>query len=464
VVRATSAFTFEDAFAQLGQARLGHKDRTTRLVDSAQRIADHPGGTLPAKLHCPAAYQGTLRLINKPTVTHASVMEPHYAATLQQARQSRSTVLFIHDTTELDYSGQQTLSSLGPIGKGTTQGYLAHHSLAVDADTGEMIGLAQQILHTREAVPAKEGVKAKRERKSRESRLWVRAVERVGPAPAESHWVDVCDRGADTFEMLDYEMQHQRHFVIRSSHNRALVIDQEPHLLHDYLRAQPSMTSWQVQVSTNGSQTARLAQVNATWQAVQVRSPHVRRGKHGHEPLSLWALRVWEPQPPPEVNQPLEWILLTDEPITDEQSARRLVRYYELRPRVEELHKAQKTGLGIEQLQLQSQAGLQPMIALLSILAVALVNARYAARDEERAEQPATEYFDPLWVLVLSIWRYEQVRPLTVREYVMALGRLGGHLNRKCDGLPGWQTLWKGTMQLQTMVEYEKSRRLCDKL
>ena len=51
-----------------------------------------------------------------------------------------------------------------------------------------------------------------------------------------------------------------------------------------------------------------------------------------------------------------------------------------------------------------------------------------------------------------------------MREYVLALGRLGGHLNHKCDGLPGWQTLWRGAMKLHAMMEYELSRRRSGKL
>jgi hypothetical protein len=38
------------------------------------------------------------------------------------------------------------------------------------------------------------------------------------------------------------------------------------------------------------------------------------------------------------------------------------------------------------------------------------------------------------------------------------VGRLGGHLNRKSDGLPGWQTLWHGMTKLGLLgvrpVEY----------
>jgi hypothetical protein len=459
----TAAFTFQDAIDQMGRCCLGHARRTQRLVDTTRRLCAHPGGSLPEKLRDPAAYQATLRLANQPAVTHAAVLRPHLEDTRARIRQTTATVLLVHDTTELDYSNQQTLSAMGQIGNGGGWGYQCHNSLAVDAASGELIGLVAQQLHNRVRVPKGEGVAAKRARESRESRLWLKGVEQVGPAPTGCHWVDVCDRGADTFEFLQYEARHGRHFVIRSSYNRALEVvgpaAGQPHLLHDYLRTLPAAVGWTVRISANKEQPARTARVLCCWSEVTVRAPHVKRGEHGDESLTVWALRVYEVDAPPEVNEPLEWFLLTDEPIADGGVARQRVSYYERRPRIEDYHKAMKTGMGVEQLQLQSQAGLQPLIALLSVLAVALVNAREAARREETAQRSAEEFFPALCVAVLSLWRYQEVRPLSVREYVLALGRLGGHLNRRCDGLPGWQTLWRGAMQLNAMVEYERARQ-----
>jgi hypothetical protein len=455
-----ATFTFEDAVAQMAQCRLGHDRRVDRLVDSARRIGRHPGGTLPEKLKDPAAYRATLRLMNHPDVTHAAVLEPHIRATLDRLRRTPATVLILHDITELDYSKQATLGAMGQIGNGGGRGYECHNSLAVDPGSGELIGLVSQQLHSRPHKVAGEGVAAARDRDSRESLLWVEAARRIGPQPAGCHWVDVCDRGADTFEFLEHELRHGRHFVIRSTHSRALEVeaDGRPHRLHDLLRSLPPRLGWRVAVSANKGQPAREARVLCAWAEVTIKPPHVRRGRHGREPLVVWAVRVWEVDAPAGVTEPLEWLLLTDEAIGDGAAARQRVGYYERRPRVEDYHKAQKTGLGIERLQLQSQAGLQPTIALLSILAVALVNAREAARDEAKAGRPATDYVDAVEVRVLSVWRHGEERPLTVREYILALGRLGGHLNRKCDGLPGWQTLWRGAMLLDAMVAYERRR------
>jgi hypothetical protein len=34
-----------------------------------------------------------------------------------------------------------------------------------------------------------------------------------------------------------------------------------------------------------------------------------------------------------------------------------------------------------------------------------------------------------------------------------AIARLGGYLDRKSDGPPGWQTLWKGWMRVMDVLE-----------
>jgi len=185
------------AAEHFGGADLGHKKRNQCLLRVAEQICRHPGGTLPHKLANPSDYKSMDVLMNRPEVTHASVQAPHLERTGAKIAAATGVVLLLHDTTELDYSGL-SIAELGPIGNGGGRGYLCHNSLAVDPARKEVLGLAHQILHRRVAVGKKEGVKAKRERKSRESRLWSRAVEALA-TPADAQVVDVADRGADLF-------------------------------------------------------------------------------------------------------------------------------------------------------------------------------------------------------------------------------------------------------------------------
>ena len=41
----------------------------------------------------------------------------------------------------------------------------------------------------------------------------------------------------------------------------------------------------------------------------------------------------------------------------------------------------------------------------------------------------------------------------TSKDVALALGRLGGHMNRKRDGMPGILTLWRGMKKLHLLCE-----------
>ncbi len=41
----------------------------------------------------------------------------------------------------------------------------------------------------------------------------------------------------------------------------------------------------------------------------------------------------------------------------------------------------------------------------------------------------------------------------------MIIAQLGGYLNRKCDRVPGFETLWKGYTRFSDMVEIIKLER-----
>jgi hypothetical protein len=438
-------------------APLGHKTRTAALVKIANLIYRHPGGTLPEKLHAPKDYKAMDRLVNRPEVTHGAVLHSHRELTLTKMRQRQDPVLLVHDTTELDYSGLHSIADLGPIGNGGRRGYLCHNSLAIDPKKKEVLGLVNQRLHRRVAVGKNEGIKAKRRRLSRESRLWTQAVLDIGPAPAGSLWVDVADRGADLFEFLANEMAHGRHFVVRSSSSRAIYVghgDQgERQLLHTYARSLPLHGRRQVIVAARDKRPERKATVAVAWAPVTVLPPHARRGEYDKRPLALWVIRVYEIDLPAGV-EPVEWLLLANVAVRNLTEAWERVSWYECRWIIEEYHKGQKTGCALEELQFTSRQALEPMIALLSVVAVMLLNLRDASRRPDAKERLATTLVDARYVQVLSVWRHKEVRNAwSVHDFFYALARLGGHQNRKSDHAPGWLVLWRGWMALQHMVD-----------
>jgi hypothetical protein len=440
-----------------GTVDLGHRQRNRCLVKIADLIHRHPGGTLPHKLHAPKDYKAMDRLMNRAEVTHAAVLQAHSQRTLGRMRQAGGPVLVLHDTTELDYSGLRSIAELGSIGGNLGRGYLCHNSLAFEPGRREVMGLVHQILHERKLVGRSEGVAAKRKRLSRESRLWTKAVTAIGAAPADRLWVHVSDRGSDTFEYLARHVKDGSAFVLRSLGRRKVHVGHDgagrARLLRRYARSLPARGSQPVVIGARAESGEDTATVGIGFAEVLVQPPHVRRGEYEKRPLKLWLVVVRELEPP-RGRPPLEWVLLTNVPVTDETAARERAYWYECRWVIEEYHKAQKTGCGIEDVQFTSAQALQPMIALLSVVAVTLLNLREAGRDDAKADQPATASVDRRSVAVLTAWRYKTPKPdVTVREFYLALARLGGHQNRRRDRPPGWVVLWRGWMRLQNMLD-----------
>lgn len=459
------AFTRGFVPAYFGAVDLGHRARNACFARVARQISRHPGGTLPDKLRDPADYHAMDRLMNRPETTHERVLAAHRGRTLAKMRAAAGVVLILHDTTVLDYSHKKSLG-LPAVGNGKGRGYLCHNSLAVDPASREVFGLVSQLLHERAAAPRGEGVRTKRERASRESRLWSRAVEDAPAAPAGRRWVDVADRGADLFEFLATERRLSRTCVVRSAYDRRVRLGHGGGagvLLHTHLRTLPAAGGARCRTlfdRTLGRE--RAATLRVSWAAVELLPPHVRKGEYANEPIRAWAVRVWE-EAPVAGGTKVEWILLCLDPVATAAGAWERCDWYACRWMLEEYHKAQKTGCGIEDLQFRTTAALQPMIALLSVVAVMLLNLRHAARRPGAQDRAATEVVEPIYEEVLRAQRYKAARgPMTVREFYLAVARLGGHMNRTADGFPGWLTLWRGWQKLQLMVagaEIDRRRR-----
>lgn len=447
--------------AHFGEARLGDRRRQRRLVSVAQRLIERPTGTLPRRMNDHAQLTALYRLMDRPAVTHASVLEPHRRRTLAEMAR-RPLVLLLHDATELDYTSRKSLKHLGQIGGGFGRGYVCHNSLAV-TPRGEVIGLACQILHARREVPAGETPAQKRRHPRRESRLWLRGCEAIGAPPegSGSRWIDIADRGSDTFEFAAFEARHGRSFVIRSARDRNLCgedhvgADRVCRKLYAFARDLPDLGERAVRVAARpGKHKAREARVRIAAGPVSLAGSRFVRGQtRGETSLGLWVVHVKETAAPAGA-EPLEWVLLTNVPADTFERACERADWYARRPLIEEYHKGMKTGASVQELQFESEQRLEPMIALLSVVAAALLQLRQLARNPDAWRTPAREVVPDLYVRVLSAQREGKPRDdLTVEEFCLMLGGLGGHLGRKGDGLPGWLTLWRGWSDLVLMVK-----------
>jgi plasmid stabilization system protein ParE len=415
-----------------------------RLAGVFDQLAKHPEGTLPQRLTHRSALVGGYRLLNNRKVTHAAVIAAHRQECLAQLAGYQGRVLLLHDTTVLDYSGLE-VAGLGQVGDGHGRGLYAHNSLAVIPETRQVIGLLNQILHQRVKVPKGGELRAVRQaRASRESRLWKTGVMDLPALPVGVAVTDVSDRGSDITEYLWHELAAGRQFIVRSQHDRCCVDaagDPQIQKLHAHLRGLTPAGTYTLTVAAEKGGT-RAASMAVSFDQVHLLPPRQARGDHGRTPLALWAVIVRElPRPPGSKEQGplLEWILLTNRPVTTVAAALGVAEDYACRWMIEDYHKAQKTGCGIEDLQLTTRHGLDNAIAVLSVLAVHVLKLRCLARDPTRRDQPARAHEEELKVkLAARSSRHADWKIMTVWEYYLAVARLGGYMLNPQKRPPGW--------------------------
>ena len=281
--------------AMFGNAELGDRRRTARLVMTFDQLRRHPGSTLPNKLASPPDLKALYRLMDRPEVTHEALMTPLRAYTVKNIAACAGPVLLIHDATELDYTDRQPLRAhLGQIGSGWGRGYICQNVLAVDPQTHAVLGLMDQVLHCRDEVPEKETLAEHRSRATRESLLWIRGTRHL---PRERRLVDVADQGADTFEFLEHEYHSGRTFVIRACKCRVVQGGHDgqgpKQYLSEYVHGLPELGRFtmDVQSQRNSDGSFRSARSEAEFVvrggAVLVHRPHAKCGAHGNDPLPL---------------------------------------------------------------------------------------------------------------------------------------------------------------------------------
>jgi hypothetical protein len=287
----------------------------------------------------------------------------------------------------------------------------------------------------------------------KESLRWLTGIRKANQVLQEClgdrrpQLINITDREGDIAELFEENRRQGNEAIIRCRHNRATT-----HPLKwafDAVRAAPLLGTKTVNVPRHEAYAARTAQVEL--RACKLNLPAPTRGE---PPLELTLVEVWEPQPPAGC-EPLHWLLWTTFEVLTLEQALKIVQWYKCRWRIEDMHLTLKSGYKIEASQLETAERLKKLIVLITPLAIRIVNLRDAAR--EQPEAPCTAVLsEPEW-RTLQAYFYKQLpapqqAPPTLRQAALWIGRLGGHMGRKGDGLPGVRTLWIGFRDLERMT------------
>lgn len=440
-----------------GSAKLGDSRRTDRLVTLASQSAKHTGKSLAAACEGDEALlEGSYRLIRNPKVEPMKIRQAGYEHTAELMHEFEE-LLVLEDTTSLSYR-HQTAEELGKMGKKTdkSRGFWVHSALVLDARTYLTIGLVNQDWWLRP--DDKEDADLKESGKWADSSALCR--HRLGEQMAKV--ITVCDREADLFEYLEDKCVNQERFIVRAQHMRTV---QETGLkLPEHLLSSPSLGGYTLHIPQKGLKDKRGKRKNrpARQAQLEVYSRQITIAQRGKEPLTFNAVMAKEVNPPQD-DEALCWLLLTTEPVGTLAEALKVIQHYAARWRIEDFHKAWKSGAGVEDLRMATADNLERMASILGFIAVRLMQLRESftlpqtlkslglvEEAKEVSQMSASRVLTPeeLKLLIILCKQKNVVEPTSEWAY-MQIVRLGGFNDTKRTGIASWDTLWKGWKLLQ---------------
>lgn len=425
-----------------------------RLALLLDAFATDPLASLPQACGDWAATKGAYRFLENDRVTDDSLLKGICRHTAEQAL-LLPELLVVQDTTSGNFTRLRGIDELGPIDSaGLARGLFLHSGLAVST-TGRVIGLLglQCWSRPQEAQPKPE---------EKESLKWLYGIDQARQALGDAsqgkplpRLIHVMDREGDCTDTMLAIVDAGDSAIIRCAQNRR--VEGALGLAHDEVRAQPLLgVSW-IDVASQPGRPARRAEM-------EVRSLQVvllpNREKYPHAWEMRWTLvEAWERYPPPGA-EPLHWLLWTLEDAQTLEEALAVMGKYTCRWPIEDYHLTWKSGCQVERLQLESWEGMQKALVLYAAVAARIVQLRDWARQEPQADARVLLSEEECAVLRARCDPKKRVSGvLTLKQAVLWIGRLGGHLNRKSDGMPGVRTLWKGLRDLALLVEGFRAAR-----
>lgn len=441
---------------EFGDAPLGDKRRTNRLVKSVSMLSEamgKPPGAAP-KLDR-AAVSGYYRFLEKAEkfkITPDKILATHRECTIARMR-TQDTVLCVQDGTDISFSTRPECEGLEVIGSNQTtaeaKGVHLHATLVVGAD-GVPLGVLRCAYSKPEAGTH-----------TANTQLWIDGLDDIDKAaqtlPRKTRVLSVMDREADIFALFAKQRTLKRTDVlVRAKHNRWLVKrdKKDESRLFKAMRKGPAAGTMELSV-TRVSRRAKAGRILNDGRPARHALMEVRYRKvtlpptedATQEPVKLWGVHIREMKPPEGVKR-VEWYLLTTCAVTSLEEAEAIIKFYGLRWRVEDTFRVLKSGCKVEKLRMQKASLLHNAITIHIVTAWRLLLMTLLCRISPDLE--AEVIFTDMELEALHEYAdyYSLKKPTNLMSAVLLIGIMGGYAPRK-HSHPGHTVLWRGYSSLQ---------------
>ena len=446
---------------EFGSAVLGDKRLVDRLMQLGESFFAMPTANIPQACGTKAAVKAAYRFFDNDQISMDAILAPHFDATEQRVR-THEVVLVVQDTSSLNYTSHPETQGLGPINtiQDKSVGLLLHDTMAFTPE-GTPLGLLDVQCWARDE--AKAGSRHERHKKSieeKESIKWLKSYRVVCEVQARcphTQLIVMADREADIHELFAEHLHIRKsaELLIRAekSRNRNVTDDEEQiQRLWPFLHAMKPSGMVEVVVPPRHDRPSRLAKLEVRFVPVTIKAP---RRKPTLPNVLLSAIHAKEIDARAGVDEPLEWMLLSTLPVTSFEEAKTALARYAKRWGIEIYHRVLKSGCRIEDRQLGAARRLENCLAIDMVVAWRIHHLTWLGRETPNI--PCTVYFDDAeWKALVGFINQTPMVPATpptLRQAMIMVATLGGFLNRKSDGEPGTETIWRGLQRLDDITK-----------
>ena len=439
---------------ELSEMDLGDKRINTRLMQLLSDFYDNPLANIPEACGDKVKMKAAYRLLSNNKVCFDEILSSHYEATSERCM-GENVLLAAQDSTFLDHTSHQKTSGLGHINTkpDKSQGLVVHDTMVFN-ENGTPLGLIDVMCWARPEGSLVEQ-DTTRHIEEKESRKWLRSYRAASLLQSRNRdaiVISMGDRESDIYELFaEYENTAKgAQLLLRSEKSRQRkIVDLSTGATEKLWDVMPDVAVRKeitVNIPGNSKTPARKAYVSIRYKAITLHPP---AGKNDLPFVEAWAVYAKEEKPKDPENY-LEWMLLTTMPVRNEEDAHKMVSYYSKRWGIEIYHKVMKSGCGVEKRQVNTADKLKRVLALDMIVAWRIFYLTKIGR--ETPDVPCSVFFeDSDWkalVCYTSKTACPPDFPPTLSHATRLVAKLGGFIDRKCDGLPGNEVIWRGLERL----------------
>lgn len=426
------------ASTELQGANLGHERFRRNAIKALTRLGENPGLSFSAACG-PAVRKSANRLFSSSDI---DLQQGHVEQTVQRCG-GHALVLALEDTTDVNYDSHKHKKGMGHLGGPRDTRGINIHSVLCTSEQGEPLGLIGRHIWA----PPKSKSKAegtymrKLPIEDKESMKWIRLMRDVNKAfgDKKNRVLVVADREGDFYEHFSEPRKANVDLLVRGSHlERKIIFEGQKCKVMDLSGLVAAQHTYNIAIQRQKEREEREAEIEVRYGKIAY-PPTV--GKKGAV-ITLHFVHAAETNYTAE--DKIEWYLFTSMVIENFEQARQLIEFYAKRWTIERFHYILKTGLKIEKIQIDTFGRLKNALELYGIVAWRILWLAYVGKVKPQAQ--AAEVFEQPQIEILE--NLNQKKILTVKDFLLALGRLVGFQTSKKQPLPGEKLLWQAYGQL----------------